>query len=132
MWIRRCERESHVTQYLFCRLKYVQEKRTGRKLRSYNAMLQDSACLDEASLYCRLRLCKQWLLYFLYHNRVILVCLIFFWSWKMPYIRASDVGGPEEITSAFVSLAISEKTEGLHPGTYISTGTILSQPLVTE
>jgi hypothetical protein len=34
--------------------------------------------------------------YFLYHILVILVCLIFFCSWKMPYIRASDVGGPEE------------------------------------
>jgi hypothetical protein len=34
--------------------------------------------------------------YFLYHSRVIFVCLIFFCSWKMPYIRASDVGGPTE------------------------------------
>jgi len=31
--------------------------------------------------------------YFLYHSLVIRVCLIFFWSWKMPYIRASLVGG---------------------------------------
>lgn len=26
--------------------------------------------------------------------RVIFVCLIFFWSWKIPYIKASEVGGP--------------------------------------
>lgn len=32
-------------------------------------------------------------IYFLYHMREILVCLIFFCSWKMPYISASDVGG---------------------------------------
>lgn len=32
-------------------------------------------------------------LYFLYHIRVILVCLIFFCSWKMPYMSASAVGG---------------------------------------
>lgn len=32
-------------------------------------------------------------LYFLYHILVILVCLIFFCSWKMPYISASAVGG---------------------------------------
>ena len=32
--------------------------------------------------------------YFLYHILVILVCVIFFCSWKIPYIRASDVGGP--------------------------------------
>ena len=38
--------------------------------------------------------------YFLYHNRVILVCLIFFCSWKMPYIRASEVGGPGPGVSA--------------------------------
>jgi hypothetical protein len=34
--------------------------------------------------------------YFLYHILVILVCLIFFCSWKIPYIKASDVGGPGE------------------------------------
>lgn len=32
-------------------------------------------------------------IYFLYHILVIFVCLIFFCSWKMPYINASDVGG---------------------------------------
>lgn len=31
--------------------------------------------------------------YFLYHIRVIFVCLIFFCNWKMPYMSASDVGG---------------------------------------
>jgi hypothetical protein len=31
--------------------------------------------------------------YFLYHIRVILVCLIFFCSWKMPNMSASAVGG---------------------------------------
>ena len=31
--------------------------------------------------------------YFLYHILVILVSLILRWSWKMPYIRASLVGG---------------------------------------
>lgn len=35
------------------------------------------------------------LLHFLYHILVILVCRIFFCSWKIPYISASDVGGPE-------------------------------------
>lgn len=33
------------------------------------------------------------LAYFLYHIRVILVCLIFFCSWKMPNMSASAVGG---------------------------------------
>lgn len=33
------------------------------------------------------------LAYFLYHMRVILVCLIFFCSWKMPNMSASAVGG---------------------------------------
>jgi len=48
-------------------------------------------------------------IYFLYHNRVILVCRIFFWSWKMPYMRASEVGGPEKPMSAIfyqISLAM--------------------------
>lgn len=49
--------------------------------------------------------------YFLYQILVILVFLILRWSWKMPYISASLVGG--------------------HPGTYTSTGTILSHPLTT-
>ena len=31
--------------------------------------------------------------YFLYHMRVILVCLIFFCSWKIPNMSASAVGG---------------------------------------
>lgn len=31
--------------------------------------------------------------YFLYHMRVIRVWRCFFWSWKMPYINASAVGG---------------------------------------
>ena len=31
--------------------------------------------------------------YLLYHILVIFVCLIFFCSWKIPYISASDVGG---------------------------------------
>jgi hypothetical protein len=31
--------------------------------------------------------------YFLYHILVILVCLIFFCSWKIPYMSASLVGG---------------------------------------
>lgn len=32
-------------------------------------------------------------IYLRYHIRVILVCLIFFWSWKMPNMSASLVGG---------------------------------------
>lgn len=39
----------------------------------------------------------------LYHMRVILVCLIFFCSWKIPYIKASDVGGPMKLSEYFVS-----------------------------
>lgn len=33
------------------------------------------------------------IVYFLYHIREILVCLIFFCSWKIPNISASAVGG---------------------------------------
>lgn len=33
------------------------------------------------------------IIYFLYHILVILVCLIFFCSWKIPYMSASAVGG---------------------------------------
>lgn len=32
-------------------------------------------------------------IYFLYHNLVILVFIIFFCNWKTPYIKASAVGG---------------------------------------
>lgn len=31
--------------------------------------------------------------YFLYHNLVILVFIIFFCNWNTPYIKASAVGG---------------------------------------
>lgn len=41
-----------------------------------------------------MRKIKKHLDHFLYHILVILVCLIFFCSWKMPYISASEVGGP--------------------------------------
>lgn len=31
--------------------------------------------------------------HFLYHSLEMRVCLIFFWSWNIPYMSASDVGG---------------------------------------
>jgi hypothetical protein len=38
--------------------------------------------------------CKTWRdVYLRYHILVILVCLIFFCSWKIPNMRASAVGG---------------------------------------
>lgn len=65
--------------------------------------LSPSPPIDRRSMHCPL--------YFLYHILVILVILIFLCSWKMPYMSASLVGG--------------------QPGTYTSTGTILSHPLTT-
>jgi hypothetical protein len=74
---------------------YSHSSRTSRMIHAYeNESIQEdnSSKLANKSTASQMRQDPS-TIYFLYHILVILVCLIFFCSWKMPYMSASAVGG---------------------------------------